>query len=188
MWSRLVTLICHFFWLLTRNQDFFDKKCGILTFRDKKCRILTFHDKKCCIPAFRDKTLLNTVLPCYCNSLVSRSLSLSNALWAVSKGPRALWAISLSRVRPELRDWLTRPLLGSERRSCVPAPYATLYSTSTCTTPILVLFIVLHLYVPVLHTVPHSYCAIYCTSTCPHLYLYHNIHVPFTVPHICLYF
>ena len=96
------------FWLITRNQDF----C------DKKCRILTFHDKKCRIPAFRDKTLLNTVLPCYCNSLVSRSLSLSNALWAVSKGPRALWAISLSRVRPELRDWLTRPLLGS---NAVPA-------------------------------------------------------------------
>ena len=116
MWSRLAPQICHFFWLITRNQDFCDKKCCILTFHDKKCRI----------PAFRDKTLLNTVLPCYCNSLVSRSLSLSNALWAVSKGPRALWAISLSRVRPELRDWLTRPLLGSERRSRVPALYATL--------------------------------------------------------------
>ena len=50
-------------------------------------------------------------------------------------------------------------------------------STSTFTTAILVLF-----------TVLHSYCAIYCTSTCTHLYLYHNIHVPFTVPHICLYF
>ena len=31
------------FWLITRNQDFCDKKCRI--------------------PAFRDKTLLNTVLP-----------------------------------------------------------------------------------------------------------------------------
>ena len=31
-----------FFWLLTRNQDFFDKKCRILTFRDKKCHILTY--------------------------------------------------------------------------------------------------------------------------------------------------
>ena len=106
----------------------------------KKCRILTFHDKKCRIPAFRDKTLLNTVLPCYCNSLVSRSLSLSNALWAVSKGPRALWAISLSRVRPELRDWLTRPLLSSERRSRVPALYATLIETTfikNCSTHIL---------------------------------------------------
>ena len=29
-------------------------------------------------------------------------------------------------MRPELRDWLTRPLLGSERRSRVPALYATL--------------------------------------------------------------
>ena len=124
------------YWIKSPKQS--GIKCGVGSHRhflahnaesrffDKKCRILTFHNKKCCIPAFRDKTLLNTVLPCYCNSLVSRSLSLSNALWAVSKGPRALWAISLSRVRPELRDWLTRPLLGSERRSCVPAPYATL--------------------------------------------------------------
>ena len=73
MWSRLAPQICHFFWLITRCQDFCDKKCRILTFRDKKCRI----------PAFRDKILLNTVLsvlPCYCNSLVSQSLSLSNAL------------------------------------------------------------------------------------------------------------
>ena len=71
---------------------------------------------------------------------------------------------------------------GAETHTCA------ICSTSTCTTPILVLFTVLHLYVPVPHTVPHSYCAIYCTSTCTHLYLYHNIHVPFTVPHICLYF
>ena len=40
-----------FFWLITGNQDFCDKKCCILTFRDKKCRI----------SAFRDKTVLNTV-------------------------------------------------------------------------------------------------------------------------------
>ena len=34
------------------------------------------------------------------------------------KWARALWAnLSLSRARSELRDWLTRPLLGSERRS-----------------------------------------------------------------------
>ena len=33
--------------------------------------------------------------------------------------------ISLERGS-ELRDWLTRPLLGSERRSSVPALYATL--------------------------------------------------------------
>ena len=60
---------------------------------------------------------------------------------------------------------------GAETHTCA------ICSTSTCTTAILVLF-----------TVLHSYCAIYCTSTCTHLYLYHNIHVPFTVPHICLYF
>ena len=51
MWSRLVPQICQSFWLIARNQDFRDKKCGILTFRDKKCRI----------SAFRDKTVLNTV-------------------------------------------------------------------------------------------------------------------------------
>ena len=47
MWSRLAPQICHFFWLITRNQDFFDKKCRVLTIRDKKCRISTFCDKNC---------------------------------------------------------------------------------------------------------------------------------------------
>ena len=42
LWSRLTAQICHFLWLITRNQDFFDKKCCILMFCDKKCRILTF--------------------------------------------------------------------------------------------------------------------------------------------------
>ena len=43
------------------------------------------------------------------------------------KWARALWAnLSLSRARSELRDWLTRPLLGSERRSSAPTLYATL--------------------------------------------------------------
>ena len=35
-------------------------------------------------------------------------------------------SLSLSRARSELRDWLTRPLLGSERRSSAPTLYATL--------------------------------------------------------------
>ena len=43
-------------------------------------------------------------------------------LWA-----KALWAnLSLSRARSELRDWLTRPLLGSPRRGSVATLYATL--------------------------------------------------------------
>ena len=43
-------------------------------------------------------------------------------LWA-----KALWAnLSLSRARSELRDWLTRPLLGSLRRDSVATLYATL--------------------------------------------------------------
>ena len=43
-------------------------------------------------------------------------------LWA-----KALWAnLSLSRARSELRDWLTRPLLGSPRRDSVATLYATL--------------------------------------------------------------
>ena len=43
-------------------------------------------------------------------------------LWA-----KALWAnLSLSRARSELRDWLTRPLLGSLRRDSVTTLYATL--------------------------------------------------------------
>ena len=40
---------------------------------------------------------------------------------------RTLWAnLSLSRARSELRDWLTRPLLGSPRRGSVATLYATL--------------------------------------------------------------
>ncbi len=54
------------------------------------------------------------------------SLSLSNAFWAVSKSSRAFWAISLSHVSFELRDWLTRSLLGSLRRNSVTALYPTL--------------------------------------------------------------
>ena len=38
--------------------------------------------------------------------------------------------ISLSRAHSELRDWLTRPLLGSERRSSAPTLYATLYMSN----------------------------------------------------------
>ena len=53
------------------------------------------------------------------------SLSLSNAFWAVSKSSRAFWAISLSHVSFELRDWLTRSLLGSPRRGSVAALSAT---------------------------------------------------------------
>ena len=46
--------------------------------------------------------------------------------------PRALLAnLSLSRARSELRDWLTRPLLGSPRRGGVATLYATLYLTQT---------------------------------------------------------
>ena len=42
--------------------------------------------------------------------------------------PRALWAnLSLSRARSELRDWLTRPLLGSPRHGSVATLYATLH-------------------------------------------------------------
>ena len=41
MWSRLTAHICHFFWLITRNQNLSDKKCHILMFRDKKCHNLT---------------------------------------------------------------------------------------------------------------------------------------------------
>ena len=41
-----------------------------------------------------------------------------------------LWAnLSLSRARSELRDWLTRPLLGSPRRGSVATLYAPLYLT-----------------------------------------------------------
>ena len=48
------------------------------------------------------------------------------------KWARALWAnLSLSRARSELRDWLTRPLLGSERRSSAPTLYATLVNGPT---------------------------------------------------------
>ena len=54
------------------------------------------------------------------------SFSLSNAFWAVSKSSRAFWAISLSHVSFELRDWLTRSLLGSLRRNSVTALYPTL--------------------------------------------------------------
>jgi hypothetical protein len=46
MWSRLTAQVCHFFWPITRNQDFFDKKCRILMFGDEKCRNLVFCDKK----------------------------------------------------------------------------------------------------------------------------------------------
>ena len=55
-------------------------------------------------------------------------------------------------------------------------------STSTCTTPILVLFTVLHLYVPVPHTVPHSYlCHLLCQYlstpiSVPYIYLYHLLY------------
>ena len=66
---------------------------------------------------------------------MSRSLSLSlECALSCEQGAKGLvmWAISLSRVRPELRDWLTRPLLGSERRSRVPALYATLIDTYKC--------------------------------------------------------
>ena len=69
MWSRLTAQICHFLWLITRNQDFFDKKCCILMFCDKKCRILTFRNKKCCILTCltllkHAKTVVNTALWC----------------------------------------------------------------------------------------------------------------------------
>ena len=63
-------------------------------------------------------------------SLVSWSLSLSNALWAVSKSSRAFWAIPLSHVSFELRDWLTRSLLGSLRRNSVTALYPTLHRSA----------------------------------------------------------
>ena len=47
------------------------------------------------------------------------------SMWA-----RALWAnLSLSRARSELRDWLTRPLLGPEHRSSAPTLFATLAGT-----------------------------------------------------------
>ena len=79
-------------------------------------------------------------------------ISLSNALWAVSKSSRALWAdlslslervlsceqefksllshLSLSHVSFELRDWLTRSLLGSHRRCSGAALSATLESAN----------------------------------------------------------
>ena len=50
---------------------------------------------------------------------------LTNAFWAVSKSSRAFWAISLSHVSFELRDWLTRSLLGSLRRNSVTTLSAT---------------------------------------------------------------
>ena len=56
--------------------------------------------------------------PCEPTSL-SRTHS---ELWA-----RALWAISLSHVSFELRDWLTRSLIGSLRRNSVTALSATLF-------------------------------------------------------------
>ena len=55
-------------------------------------------------------------------------LSLSNAFWAVSKSSRAFWAISLSHVSFELRDWLTRSLLGSLRRNSVTTLSVTLHT------------------------------------------------------------
>ncbi len=76
-----------------RNQVFFDKKWHILKFCDKKCHILTLVKHA------------RVQYPCKPISL-SRTHS---ELWA-------LWAIPLSHVSFELRDWLTRPLLGSYRR------------------------------------------------------------------------
>ncbi len=71
-----------FFWLLTRNQDFFDKKCCILTFRDKKVsyfnvlrqksvvfqRFATksvIHILMCLTLLKHAKTVFNTVKACY---------------------------------------------------------------------------------------------------------------------------
>ena len=57
---------------------------------------------------------------------VSQSLScIPRALRAVSKS-FVSQSLSLSRARSELRDWLTRPLLGSPRRGSMATLYATL--------------------------------------------------------------
>ena len=49
--------------------------------------------------------------------------------YIVSKSSRALWAISLLHVSFELRDWLTRSLLGSHRRCSSATLFATLHRT-----------------------------------------------------------
>ena len=154
----------------------------------KQCLTLLKHAmmlKQCLTLLKHSKTVVNTVWlkseaiqPFFCNHMKCLQnspkcnsnlwhpcelISLSNALWAVSKSSRALWADlslsnalwarvqepcepislslehilsyeqepcepSLSHVSFELRDWLTRSLLGSPRRGNVATLFATLIS------------------------------------------------------------
>ena len=66
MWSRLATQICHFFRLLTRNQDFSTKSAVFQRFATKTVvfqRVI--HILMCFTLLKHAKTVYNTVKACY---------------------------------------------------------------------------------------------------------------------------
>ena len=109
-----------FFWLLTR----------ILTFRDKKVPYFNVSQQKVSyFNVSRQKvSYFEHILSCEqeFKSLVSQSLPLERIL-SYEQEP---CEPSLSHVSFELRDWLTRSLLGSHRRCSGAALSATLESAN----------------------------------------------------------